>query len=219
MLHGAAPDLSQLHPWGCRVFVHDPTGSKLDARAREGRWVGFDETSRAHRVYWPGRRSVTVERSVRFMPTSETIEVPVEGGRDESADRLATAPSTAGAPVAQDTPVGVQQGRERRIRKESAYVRRLREGEGTVDGTSEGKLPEGMQEGTSSEGDSGGFEVLDDPFEETRHAALRRGGPVANLSTARTYMRRAHGQLPLLPHPLPSAGHHSHVDDYTSNSR
>ncbi len=45
-LTGRKPDLSNLHPWGTRVWVHTTGGSKLDGRAKEGRWVGFDEESK-----------------------------------------------------------------------------------------------------------------------------------------------------------------------------
>jgi hypothetical protein len=38
----------------------------LDGRAKEGQWVGFDD-SKAHQIYWAEKRSVTVERSVRFI--------------------------------------------------------------------------------------------------------------------------------------------------------
>jgi hypothetical protein len=82
ILTGKKPDLSDLHPWGTRVFVHDTSGSKLEGRAKEGRWVGFDEESRGHRIYWPTRRSVTVERSITFIPEEVDIQIgnaPVEG--------------------------------------------------------------------------------------------------------------------------------------------
>ena len=51
ILTGKKLDLSNLHSWGSQVWVHDTKGSKLDGRAKEGRWVGFDEESRGHRIY------------------------------------------------------------------------------------------------------------------------------------------------------------------------
>ena len=48
----------------CRV--HTDEGSKLDPRAREGRWLGFDTESHAHRVYYSSSCSVAVERNVYF---------------------------------------------------------------------------------------------------------------------------------------------------------
>ncbi|KJA26565.1 hypothetical protein HYPSUDRAFT_116541, partial [Hypholoma sublateritium FD-334 SS-4] len=50
MLTGSKPDLSNIHPWGCKVSVHDTAGGKLDGRSKEGRWVGFDDESKAHRI-------------------------------------------------------------------------------------------------------------------------------------------------------------------------
>jgi hypothetical protein len=52
--------------WGSIVWVHDASGGKLDPRAKDGRWVGFDFSSKGHRIYWPSKRSVSVECSVVF---------------------------------------------------------------------------------------------------------------------------------------------------------
>jgi hypothetical protein len=62
--------------WGQRVWVHDDSGSKLDKCATEARWVGYDEDStHAHRIYWPTAHKVSVKRNVRF--TSDTVTVPL----------------------------------------------------------------------------------------------------------------------------------------------
>ncbi|KIK28756.1 hypothetical protein PISMIDRAFT_90251 [Pisolithus microcarpus 441] len=74
MLYKKVPDLSNLPVWGCRVKVHDPTpvsntnpsGLKLDARAQDGHWLGFDAESNGHRVYWVNSKTVGVKRSVVF---------------------------------------------------------------------------------------------------------------------------------------------------------
>jgi hypothetical protein len=39
---------------------------KLDVRSEIGRWVGFDEMSNAHHIYWLGKHSVSIEQSVKF---------------------------------------------------------------------------------------------------------------------------------------------------------
>ena len=79
-LYGKPPNLSRLKRFGEPVWVHDPNGSKLDARAREGRWIGFDIESRAHRVYWTGNKNVSIERSVYFAAAErlegEQMDVP-----------------------------------------------------------------------------------------------------------------------------------------------
>jgi hypothetical protein len=82
ILTGKKPDLSSIHPWGCRVRVHDTSGSKLDGRSKIGRWMGLDEeTGDGHRIYWPERRMITVERSVKFNFEAEVVVgvSPLEG--------------------------------------------------------------------------------------------------------------------------------------------
>jgi hypothetical protein len=44
--------------------VHRPAG-KLETYASEGWWIGLDDTSNGHRIYWTDRRTITVERSIR----------------------------------------------------------------------------------------------------------------------------------------------------------
>jgi transposase InsO family protein len=79
-LYGKPPNLSRLRRFGETVWVHDPNGSKLDAQAREGCWIGFDIESQGHRVYWPGNKTVSIERSVYFAAAErlegEEMDVP-----------------------------------------------------------------------------------------------------------------------------------------------
>jgi transposase InsO family protein len=66
-LYGIKPDLSRTPVWGQSIWVHSAIGSKLDARGLEARWIGFDISSpHAHRVYWPNKHSISVERDVKF---------------------------------------------------------------------------------------------------------------------------------------------------------
>ncbi|KAI0341109.1 hypothetical protein BDW22DRAFT_1295736, partial [Trametopsis cervina] len=131
---------------------------KLDGRMDVGRWVGFEEASFGHRVYWPERRTITVERSVKFN-FEDTVTVPLEGevAEGKEVERSDPSPSTstiiADSPAIQPTsdPLGdnfepVEGGRGQRIRKPSEYVRRLRSGEGTVNGRIPKVLPKGLQD-------------------------------------------------------------------------
>jgi hypothetical protein len=103
---GKAPNVSNLWPWGSVVYVHqdEKNRSKLEPRALEARWLGFDESSNGHRVYWPVRRSISVERSVRLSTQEMRIdegEPDVNIGPLEPQDEL-TAPvpaSTTPAPA------------------------------------------------------------------------------------------------------------------------
>ena len=76
MLYNKRPNLGHLKRWGDKVLVHTVDGSKLDGRMKVGKWVGFDEESNAHRVYWPEKRSVTVERSIKFENIDAVVLVP-----------------------------------------------------------------------------------------------------------------------------------------------
>ncbi|KAJ2994795.1 hypothetical protein NUW54_g7491 [Trametes sanguinea] len=176
---GKKPNLAHLHPWGCEVRVHSPGGSKLASRATAARWVGFDEETDAHRIYWPERRAITIERSVKFnvAEAHTDVEVPplegekenqvVEthlGERDTSPAAEQPSQPLSTTPVAEPIkraqmlhgpdPLGdgfenATEGRSKRIRKESDYVRRLRAGEGSATGRlGEPVLPRGVQAGT-----------------------------------------------------------------------
>ena len=74
MLYNEKPNLKNLHEWGSAVWVHTTTGTKLDGQLKTGKWIGFDETSKGHCIYWPKRRNVTIERSllVLLFPSTHT---------------------------------------------------------------------------------------------------------------------------------------------------
>ena len=93
MINGEQPSLDILPVWGCVVWVHDKSGGKLSMRAKEGRWVGFDTESRGHRIYWPSKGSITVERSVTFEQPPTPVDddfVVVPGPADESRGSIGT---------------------------------------------------------------------------------------------------------------------------------
>jgi hypothetical protein len=93
-LHGRKPDISQLREWGCPVWVHDTSGSKLDACARKGQWVGVDlQSPGGHQVYWPAMRSVTVKRSVYFDDVMAPLAVPFEGESEDTPGAIESAPA------------------------------------------------------------------------------------------------------------------------------
>ena len=58
--------MRNLHEWGNQVWAHTLEGMKLDGQSKVGKWIGYDEISNGHRIYWPDKRSVTVERSNKF---------------------------------------------------------------------------------------------------------------------------------------------------------
>lgn len=111
-LYHAPPNLAGLKRFGETVWVHDPTGSKLDVRAWEGRWLGFDVESHAHRVYCPAKATVAVERNVYFGAAQqlegEHIDVPSSSDFRElpAASQPPAAPAQQ-APAAPPAPAPV----------------------------------------------------------------------------------------------------------------
>ncbi|KAF8814408.1 hypothetical protein BYT27DRAFT_7053013, partial [Phlegmacium glaucopus] len=169
ILTGRKPDLSNIHPWGCKVRVHDASGSKLDGRSKIGRWMGLDvETQEGHRVYWPERRIITVERSVKFNFDEDDIMVkilPLEGEiRNIELQNAQPEDRTSSIEEIPDETPNVElnvddvdmrdvvepiEGRGKRIRKESEYVRMLREGAGVSGERRRANLlPKGVQIGS-----------------------------------------------------------------------
>ena len=73
MLYHKKPDMKELHKWEKQVWVHTPSGTKFDGRSKIGRWIGYDEASNGHKVYWPYKHSVTVEQSIKLVNDSEIL--------------------------------------------------------------------------------------------------------------------------------------------------
>jgi hypothetical protein len=76
-VYNVNPNLWGMHEWGCRVWVRNESSFKLGGRVDEGVWVGFDDFSKGSRVFWPAKRSVTVEQNVYFKPSG--IAEPLKG--------------------------------------------------------------------------------------------------------------------------------------------
>ncbi|KAG2335525.1 hypothetical protein BDR05DRAFT_841989, partial [Suillus weaverae] len=91
---GKKPDLRNVRTWGSKVWVRTEGGTKLGGRVKEGRWIGIDDASgNGHRVYWPSKRSVAVERNVYWDPT-EVTTTPREGEEeDQSPNAMISSPS------------------------------------------------------------------------------------------------------------------------------
>ena len=175
MMYGKKPDLSGLREWGTKVWVHDTSGSKLDGRAKIGRWVGYDEESiGAHRIYWPEKKSISIERNVKFddndvlMPSAQPLEGEKEIVKRQSTEENAAETNQdnreisdlqVAEPTGQNLPIPEEpkidwlgasfnqsEGRPQRTRKPSEYVKRLQAGEGVADDRpSQPSIPKGLQ--------------------------------------------------------------------------
>ena len=90
--HKKKPNLAGIQEFGAAAYVKDLKAGKLDAQAKVGRFVGYDSESKGYRIYWPGKRLITVERNVVFnqndVQTSDDTaiihgEMQSEGERDK----------------------------------------------------------------------------------------------------------------------------------------
>jgi hypothetical protein len=76
-LYNEVPNLGGVPEWGQHVWVYNATGGKLDARANQARWVGYDaDSTHAHRIYWPSTKRISVERDVKFVSSFITVHTP-----------------------------------------------------------------------------------------------------------------------------------------------
>ena len=85
MVHGIKPDLADLPEWGTKLFVLKENQGKLDPRADEGRWMGYSDESKGHRVYWSGRCRVTIKRNITF-----DMSIPTAPGDTQAEGEPAT---------------------------------------------------------------------------------------------------------------------------------
>ena len=69
-VYGEKPMLKGTREWGSLCWVTRKS-SKIRDRAEEGRWIGFDDSSKGHRIYWPTRRTISVEHDVKFTPAPD----------------------------------------------------------------------------------------------------------------------------------------------------
>ena len=62
------PEIGHFRIFGCLTYSHVPfeKRTKLEATGERGNFVGYDETSKAFRIYFPAQRKVVVRREVKF---------------------------------------------------------------------------------------------------------------------------------------------------------
>ena len=68
MFSGEKPEVNHLRIFGCPVYAHVPKEkiSKLESSGKKGIFVGYNESSKAYRVYISGFRQIETSRDVTF---------------------------------------------------------------------------------------------------------------------------------------------------------
>ncbi|KAF8221231.1 hypothetical protein L208DRAFT_1329313 [Tricholoma matsutake] len=120
---------------------------KIGTRAIEGHWVGYDDTSAAHRIYWPDKKSVGVERNVRFSVTYKATphdkEVRLKGG-DVELDEPTAPEDTLTPPI--PTPASKPERCLSHTQKPLQYIRDIQSGKCSAkDLNNQPLMPHGIQ--------------------------------------------------------------------------
>jgi hypothetical protein len=97
MGHNEKPHLAGIQEFGAVAYVKDLTAGKLDARAKKGCFVGYDSESKGYRIYWPEKRSISVERNIVFNQedTNSSEDIAIIHGETSSEgekDKIIQAP-------------------------------------------------------------------------------------------------------------------------------
>ncbi|KAJ6615032.1 hypothetical protein B0H10DRAFT_2220674 [Mycena sp. CBHHK59/15] len=106
------PNLSKLLEWGRPIWLKVKNAGTLEIHAISVNFVGYDVEAKGFRVYWLGKRKVTVERDVYFKknealePESTSIEGEWE---DDDILTIPEAPSMPQTPPKGDAMMGNNQ--------------------------------------------------------------------------------------------------------------
>ena len=62
------PEVNHLRIFGCLVYIHIPKENKtnLDPYGRKGTFIGYNDTSKAYRIYFLGFKNINISRDVKF---------------------------------------------------------------------------------------------------------------------------------------------------------
>ena len=114
MRHKKKPHLAGIQEFGAAAYVKDLKAGKLDSHTKVGRFVGYNLESKGYRIYWPQKRSVTVERNIVFneedVCTNDDVHILAGDAVDEGErDKIIQPPASSinapiSAPAAQPLP-------------------------------------------------------------------------------------------------------------------
>jgi len=89
VLTGQVPNVAYLRTFGCRAWVHNHKGKKLDAKALPMTFIGYEFGSKAYRLWNPREHKVVISSDVTFDETSfphRLVDKPVEPTKDLGLD-------------------------------------------------------------------------------------------------------------------------------------
>ena len=87
------PEVSHLIIFGCPVYIHilKEKRTKLDPSRKKGIFVGYSESSKAYRIYFPGFKKIDISRDVTFdedSTYSRSKKLPIEEVKEPETTRV-----------------------------------------------------------------------------------------------------------------------------------
>ena len=75
------------------MYIHIPKEkrTKLDPSERKGIFIGYDDTSKAYRIYFPGFKKIDISRGVTFdedSTYSRSRKLPIEEDKEPEATNV-----------------------------------------------------------------------------------------------------------------------------------
>jgi transposase InsO family protein len=88
---GVRPEIGHLRIFGCPVYIHIPVEkrTKLEPSGQKGILVGYNEDSKAYRVFLPDQRKTVVSRDVKFeenLASRKSHEIPTVAEDTQQVD-------------------------------------------------------------------------------------------------------------------------------------
>ena len=77
-LTGCVPDVPHFHVFGCRAWVHNNKGKKLDAKSIPMIFIGYESGSKAYRLWDPKSPRIVVSSDVQFNEEEFPVLPPPE---------------------------------------------------------------------------------------------------------------------------------------------
>jgi hypothetical protein len=107
LVNKSKPNLALAHEFGTLVYVHVTTGGKLEVKVEEATFVRVDQESKGYQIWWAGKRKVSIERNVTFLPmgpvTVRLIDNPDIG--ELGIIDVPAAPTVPGTPQSNIQPI------------------------------------------------------------------------------------------------------------------
>ena len=107
MRHKKKPHLTGIQEFSAAAYIKDLKARKLNCRTEVSQFVSYNLESKGYQIYWPQKRSVTVERNVVFneddVCTNDNVHILAGDAVDEGERDKIIQPPTSSV----NTPINV----------------------------------------------------------------------------------------------------------------